>query len=669
MNKGSAGGAGGAVWASAGWVAASLLAALAASWYAPLISAPAALRAGRGALVAAGLLATHAGLGSVILGRLAPGVIERPGGAGHALMVGVGVHGVVLLPLLVAGVCTGPAAVLVLGVLAIAAVPGLIALGRLPPTKPRPPLVGLLVALLMAPALFDALAPATDTDELSYLLAIPRLLAREGALPTGILSPETGRPLPLQLVAVAPWVLGGGGLAAGEVACRLWHFGVVCTLLWVVGSLVEARRADAAGAGAGGGHIAVLALAGSWSVVREAGLAYNDLPVALWLVCAADAMLAGRWRLMGLHAGFAFAAKYSAAPVCLGLFAVAGFDAWRSRGGAGAGAAGSLRRLGFALVLAALPVVPWWIRNVASGVHPLFPFAGWPEVPGMDFVFVYPAKYGLGREWLDTLLLPFNLLFRAEPDSMVFYGRLSLLWAGLLAIQLRGDGGGPARRLAFLTLFGVAAWAAGAQIIRYLLPVLGIGALLLGTARLPRLAWVVLFVASLPANLGPAWRRASAQAAVATGQESADAYLSRELPMWSALRYARTWIPADDQVALLGNWGGYYMQQRYVLGSVEDHVPTRYWLALHGDDALHALARTGVRWLIVGDLPSVRKAYHFLDESTFNEQFRARDAQLERLLLRDARRVYQANHTAIWRMDGPIPLSGPPPLDGEPPPR
>ena len=146
--------------------------------------------------------------------------------------------------------------------------------------------------------MFDALAPATDTDELSYLLALPRVLARDGTLPVGILLPEAARPLPLQLVAVATYTLGGTG-QGGEAACRLWHLGVVITLLLTVYSLVCARG--------GRGWLPVLARAGSWSLVREAGLAYNDLPAALWLVCAADALLTRRWRLMALHAGFAFA--------------------------------------------------------------------------------------------------------------------------------------------------------------------------------------------------------------------------------------------------------------------------------------------------------------------------------------------------------------------------
>jgi hypothetical protein len=104
-------------------------------------------------------------------------------------------------------------------------------------------------------------------------------------------------------------------------------------------------------------------------------------------------------------------------------------------------------------------------------------------------------------------------------------------------------------------------------------------------------------------------------------------------------------------VALLGAWAGYYVQQPYILGSVEDHVPTRYWLALHGDNAIHALQDEGVQWLIVGDLPSVRKTYRFLNDQTFDEQFRQPRALLDRLLLRDARRMYAENHVAIWKLD------------------
>ncbi len=619
-------------------VAAALAMAL-GLWLAPVGSGAAGVLAARAAGVAALTLAVQLGLGRALLARACPSLLGRPGEHGHALAVGIGVHALLLFVLFAAGVCNGAGAVAVLVLLALPAAPALWrgyreARGAGATGWALPGWALLLVAVLLAPALFDALAPATDTDELSYLLAVPRLLALHGTLPVGILLPEAGRPLPLQLVAVAPWVLGG------EAACRLWHLGVVATLIGTVASLTRARNGNAV--------VAAVALAGSWSVVREAGLAYNDLPVALWLVCAADAMLGARWRAMAVHAGFAFAAKYTAAPVCGGLFLVAAWDCW-----GGADRTAARKRLATGLALAALPILPWWARNAALGAHPLFPFAGWPAVPGMDFVFVYPLKYGLGHSWLDALLLPFNVIFRAQPDSMVFYGRLSLLWLGLLFAPIAGRDarGGGARRLLLLCVAGFTTWALGAQILRYLLPVLGIAALLLGSVRMPTAAWVLLFVGSLPSNLAPAWTRASSRAAVVTGSEDADTFLSRELPAWPALRFARAWIPAEERVALLGSWAGYYVEQPYILGSVEDHVPTRYWLALHGENALHALHDQGVRWLIVGDLPTVRKTYRFLNDQTFDAQFRQPRALLDRLLLRDARRIYAENHVAIWKLD------------------
>lgn len=659
------------------WTLGALIAASVCLLADPVISGPAALTAGRALAVAVGVLAVQLAFGTSLLRRLAPAMLNRPGALGHALAIGIGGHAALLFPLFVLGWCDRTGAVGVLVLVALVSLPSLPTVFRwvrAPPSSslPQPAMSGGAVsvrpagpdrhpvpadgnpaqswllagatACLLFPALFDALAPATDTDELSYLLALPRLLVHAGTLPVGVLLPEAGRPLPLQLVAVASYALGGEGVG-GEAACRLWHLGVVIVLLGTVRNLVIARG--------GQGWVAVLALAGSWSVVREAGLAYNDLPVALWLLCAADALLTRRWRLMALNAGLAFACKYTAAPICLALFVLGAWDVATSADKATRWA--EARRLALALGLAALPVVPWWIRNVALGQHPLFPFAGWPPVPGMDFVFVYPDKYGLGHTWLDSLLLPFNVLFRAQPNSMVFYGKLSLMWLGLLAVPLytKGDEGRVVRRLSVLAVAGFMAWALGAQVLRYLLPTLGVGALLLGTARLPRPAWALLLFASFPGNLAPAWNRAASEAAVVTGREDADAYLSRELPPWPALRYARAWIPSDDKVALLGSWSGYYVDQPWILGSVEDHVPTRYWLALHGDEALHTLYAMDVRWLVVGDLPTVRKSYSFLDESTFNQQFRAPAAQLDRLLLRDARRVYSANHTAIWRLDAP----------------
>ena len=70
-------------------------------------------------------------------------------------------------------------------------------------------------------------------------------------------------------------------------------------------------------------------------------------------------------------------------------------------------------------------------------------------------------------------------------------------------------------------------------------------------ARSPRRwpAWLLL-AASLPANLGPVLRHAGARAAVATGQESPEVFLTREVPAWGALSFLREHVPVDAPVAL-----------------------------------------------------------------------------------------------------------------------
>jgi hypothetical protein len=303
-----------------------------------------------------------------------------------------------------------------------------------------------------------------------------------------------------------------------------------------------------------------------------------------------------------------------------------------------------------------VPVVPWWIRNVLDGLHPLFPFAGWPspaDGAGGSFVFMYAEKYGLGHAVADAALLPWNLLMRAEPDSFVFLGRISLLWAALVGAGLLAARRDPAaRRLAVVVVLGGIGWAMGAQLLRYLLPVAGVAALLGGALR-PAWPALLLWLVALPANVAPAWSRAEARVAVARGAEDRDTFLERELGAWPALRFLRDNVPDDAGVALLYAWQGYYVRQPYVLGSVEDHIPTRWWLWSHGDASLSDLAAGGVEYLLVGDVLFLKKSYPFLPSAVLDAQFRQPGERMRELLLRDATRLFAENRWEVWRLDPP----------------
>jgi hypothetical protein len=583
-------------------------------------------RFAQGGLVAAIGVAVAIAGGGAVLRRWQPDVLDGPAGWLAALGVGVVLQGAGML----AFAAFGRAGLVASATVALALACG--ALARPGVRLPRPGWPAVAIAgLFFAPALAEALAPPTDTDELYQHLAIARLVAETGHMPGGFAHPDGSRPLPVHLVFAQLFALGG------ETAPRLWHLAIVAALAQGVRELGTARF------GARRGDGPALVLLGSWSFLREAGLAYHDHLVALWLLLAADAMGARRWAWMGWLCGFALAAKYTAAPVVAALLLVALAD----EGIAGA------RRLLPAGIAILVPLVPWWLRNTLDGLHPLFPYAGWPEASG--FVFVYTEKYGLGRDLVSSVLLPWNLLMRAEHDSFVFLGRVNLAWAALAVGAIataRTDG--LARRLAAVVAIGFVGWAAGPQILRYLLPLSGVAALAGAAARFGPAA-MLLWVVSLPANLAPALTRAAERAAVATGNEAREDFLGRELPAWPALAYLRDHVPADARVALLFSWHGYYVRQDWVLGSVEDHVPSRWWVWSHGDASLADLRAQGVTHVFVGDTRFLSKAYGFLPKDVLATQFNEPVEELRALLLREASRVYAAHRWEVWRLDAPPP--------------
>ena len=577
-----------------------------------------------GVLVGVAALAAAVGGGGALHARGAPALLERPAGWLWALGAGMAAHALVLSLLAAAGLLSAGTATATLIVLAT----GWVFRPAIRPPRPSGGYAALVLPVLLLPALVAALAPPTDTDELYQHLALARRIAEGGALIGGFDSPDGSRPQLVHAIFAGQFALGGA------VAARLWHLGLALLLLLGVGELGDAHF------GRGRGLVSAIVVATSYTFAHEAGLAYNDLPAALWLLLGVEAALAGLTAPAGLCLGLAIAAKYTAAPAAAAAGLVLLVRA-------------PLRLRAFALAAGAglLPLAPWWLRNASEGLHPLFPYAGWPAVEG--FRFVYPEKYGIGHTWFDALRLPFDVLFRTRIDSFAFLGQLSWGWLALGAGALwtaRKDR--DARLLLAIVAAGFVGWGASAQVMRYLLPLVGVAALA-GAASGWRALALVLVVASLPKNAEPLAKETRDRVSVVRGAEDEETFLARELPAWGALRYLRDHVPAEDPVALLYAWQGYYLRQPYLLGSVEDHTPTRQWLASHGDAALYALYDRGVRWLLVGDLHFLRKSYAFLPVPEWREQFVEPQEQLRHLLRRDAERLHAAAHWEVYRLDAP----------------
>ncbi len=569
----------------------------------------------RGFVAALTVALSAGGLGAALLRKADPV---------QAVALGLGVLGTVLLPvsllhqpLVLVGVgCAGALGWLLRPELQRSRTPAHVWALLLPVA-----IVGVLVAL----------APPVDTDEVYQHLALPRQLLSWGVEP-GPLQPNAGRPHPLHMVYAVAMALGG---AAGP---KLLHLGLGLALLHRVEAL--ARRH----AGVQGGLVALLSLIGSYSVLRELGLAYNNLPAALLGLLAVEAALSEqRWRLAAF-AGLALATKYTAAPVVLGAYLLY----WRSR----PKAIGELALLsGAALAW----LLPWWANNALHGLHPLFPYAGW-EAAGR-FEFVYAERYGMGRGPLDLLLLPWNATVYASTTDYTFLGRISplLLLTAPAAVYAAVTKRPMARAFLGLSLLGGLGWALGPHWLRYLLPSLPLLAVTagLGAACLPRwglgalgLAWLV----SLPSNLGPHLAAVSQAAPVAVGSADPEAFRVKSLPGYEAAVFVNEHLPEDAVVAVLNAWPLEPLERRFLLGSVEDHVPTRHLLYVEGEQSLQRLREAGATHVLAGRVNFLQKSYPFLDAATFRRQFEEPEDQLDELLLADGVLLFEAGRYSVWRL-------------------
>ena len=592
------------------------LVALGAPWsltaHAPLRAVAAVLAVGAAAL----------GGGGAVLARLWPAVAQGPLGAIHALGLGV-VLQIALGGLVFASGAGSPAGFVAAGLLPAL---GWLARPAWAPLRPGPAAWAGVVGLVGL-GLPVALAPATDTDELYQHLVLPAALLR-GEAPHGWLEPNGSRPLGLPLWAAPALALGG------DAAPRLLHLGLAAALVFGVDAFALAR------AGRWAAAVAVAVLVGSHTVAWAAPVLGTDLPVAFAALLALDAGVLGAWALVGVLGGLGAALKPTMLGPFLGVLLI-GPGGWRPRLGAAA--------------LAGLLAAPWPLRNLIHGLHPLFPFAGWPEPLG----FMRADRYGAGREAFDFLLLPWRVCFEADPTGLRFLGRLSPgFFAGVLflVLSLRHAGARAAWRAALPALL---LWASGPQLLRFLLPALPAVALAVGaSARGPRAAAFVLAaaIAGAPANLGLALRRAGDRVDVVQGVEPAEAFAARTVEGAAAVAFARAHLPDDARVALLFAWSAAPIGRSTRLGSVEDHIPVRHLLATHGDRSFEVLREAGVTHLLVGPphVPESAKPLPVNDRD-FTD---APTATLDRLLHVDAVRLFAHGPYAVYRLapDQPAPL-------------
>jgi hypothetical protein len=219
--------------------------------------------------------------------------------------------------------------------------------------------------------------------------------------------------------------------------------------------------------------------------------------------------------------------------------------------------------------------LPWYLRNLIWFGNPLYPLIwggpGWDPIR-LDLYNTYLGSFGKGSQWLDFLLLPWNVYAHNELFGAVFNRNdipHILFFLVPFAPFLRKDR--LSRILILVCFLRIMLWFVGSQQIRFLLPIYPLLALLSAVSIhelssrfrrrtslhliLPTLSVALIFI---PVFYQFQIMRQYRTFDVLVGRIKREAFLENAVGDFAASRFIREVLPETARVLMLGNGRGYY---------------------------------------------------------------------------------------------------------------
>lgn len=452
-----------------------------------------------------------------------------------------------------------------------------------------------ILAVIFIVELILCQTPPTSRDALIHHLAIPKLWIRHGGWFETPWAEFSYFPMNLDLLYFVPLAFGSDVLPA------LIHmlFG------WGTGYLVYRYLREHAGRT--WGLLGLLIFASTPMVIRLSITAYVDLGLVFFTTASVLACL--RWR----DGGYEESNWLVLSAACMGLAAGTKYNAfitWVFLNGAvcflyarDTGKQLEALRWGGLFCLTALVVVsPWLVKNLVLKGNPVYPlldplfapihggrepaaFLVAGDVESSGFSFIRNRMWVYGEEAWQILLLPIRIFFEGRDHiPQHFDGVLNPLYA--LATPFAFLGTRKGHRFFFLSLivfvFTVSVLTADLR-IRYILPILPFAAILAVLGIRNVLDWLnrnrrrlrgiaagaavggvtltigmnLFYLGSLVAAVRPM--------PYILGEESRDAFLSRQVGSYKAVAFINRNLPEDAVVYLWYLSGrGYYLDREYL---------------------------------------------------------------------------------------------------------
>lgn len=585
--------------------------------------------------------------------------------------LGLVVFAQVVLGLAVAGLLYRAAVVALLLVSTGLGVWSLIVNPREPQAGPvfKPGVADSFAMLLLGAALLlglaGALSPEVFYDSLVYHLAVPNLYAikhRLTDMPYNLLSNN------FQLHVM---LYTAGLLLKDEFVPKVTNYAAgVLSVLALLG-LAQRHVTPRAGLWAALIFFTMMqTLVSSWSSGTEMLLAYFSL-TALAAVLRYEPGVS-RWLFLGaVLAGAAMAVK---ATGLLPALAVALVLAYRLRDRQGA----ARRALLLFVLVAAVPVLPWLVKNQVYRHNPVYPFLtsvfGTPAGadPQKIQLFISENHQLGGPGAVDWLTRPWKITMGDVVNSQFF----SPLFLFLLPLLFLLGPSGPASQalwLYFLTIWLL--WSSTSTLVRFLMPAYPAAALLMAAALEGRTHAVLKKALSvtvlLSCALGLYWAGwiyySQGLWQPLTGLVTGREYLSSTRPAYAfshyaAIEFINDKLPPRAKTLIVGDARSYYFRKDFVVSSVFDKTPAVEWAAASGDgDELYARMKAeGVTHLLVNTSEAIRlgRSYgiFYWDERTrgvFNDFW---NRHLREVFARDEREDGNlVNRVAVYELVQALP--------------
>lgn len=529
------------------------------------------LKQGLTLLILSGLVFLVSGLGRLLLSRINVPFMSIGETLFYSAGLGFGVtsYGVFILGLF-DGFYPLPIRIFLAILLVLAVAGWLQAKDSLPKSdlkKPRLPwdrIAFFLLVIVLSAGLLLTLTPEIGKDALIYHLAVPNLFLKHHGFTFIEGNVFSNYPLHSEMLYLL------GLFLQGDVVAKGMHFLALLFILLGMDQFIRYRMKDHDYPG-----LSLLIFCSIPSVFAVSHMAYNDLFVTFYSMAAVFAWInwsdnpeKGWLILGGAFTGLAVACKYTALflPLlgCLGILWAARRHRFR--------VAGTLRMLLLYGSVAAIIGSPFYIKNWIVTGNPFYPFLygifggrGW-EPQQAKFYDYFVQTLGMGRTFLDYILLPWNLSIHAKMDSPHFDGLIGPIFIAVLPFAI-----GIRRPSLVLKIMGIYCflmflfWASAAQQIRYLIPIFPFLAIIVGTVlsyyQKKRIVFFLLaFIIAMCLTFNGYHITKDFMKInplkVVIGKEEKGAFLHRMLPAYGIYDAMNRRLPPDAKIFLIymRNW-------------------------------------------------------------------------------------------------------------------